>query len=178
MEEEIIEEKKETQKKKVKEKKPKIDKEKEHLKQVNQELNDKILRISAEMQNMRRRYDLDISNLHKYDGFEFASSLLPIIDNFERALSIKQSGTEKFLEGFKMIYDNLIELLKAKGVVEIEALDNEFNPNFMNAITTDFDDARDDNVVLEVLQKGYKYNDRLLRPAMVKVNNRKEKNEE
>ncbi|MDE5600374.1 MAG: nucleotide exchange factor GrpE [Oscillospiraceae bacterium] len=55
------------------------------------------------MQNMRRRYDIDISNLHKYDGLDLAEKLLPILDNFERALKIKSEGNEKFLDGFKMI---------------------------------------------------------------------------
>ena len=96
--------------------------------------------------------------------------LLPIIDNFERALKIKQDGTEKFLEGFKMIYDHLIQILNSKGVREIECFHKEFDPNIMNAVVTDKDENLDNNVVLEVLQKGYMYQDKILRPAMVKVN--------
>ena len=98
--------KKESKPKKFKEKNKKIDKEKEELLVANLELKEKVLRITAEMQNMRRRYDLDIASLHKYDGFDMVEKLLPIIDNFERAMNIKTEGSEKFLAGLKMIYDN------------------------------------------------------------------------
>lgn len=161
-------------KKKVKEKRKKIDKEKDELIKANLDLKEKVLRITAEMQNIRRRSEIDLANAYKYDGFDIMEKLLPVIDNFERAISIKQEGTEKFLAGFKMIYDNLREILKSKGVVEIEALHKEFDPNMMNAVMTDTNSEYANNVVLEVLQKGYMYQDRILRPAMVKVNEREE----
>ena len=159
-------------KKKVKEKRKKIDKEKDELIKVNLDLKEKVLRITAEMQNIKRRSEIDLANAYKYDGFDIIEKLLPIIDNFERAISIKQEGTEKFLEGFKMIYDHLREILKSKGVVEIDALHQEFDPNMMNAVMTDTNSEYANNVVLEVLQKGYMYQDKILRPAMVKVNER------
>ncbi len=153
-------------------KKKKIDKEKEELREANLNLKEKVLRITAEMQNMRRRYDNDLSNAYKYDGFDLVEKILPIIDNFERAMKTKIEGSEKFIDGFKMIYNNLIDILKSKGIKEIEALDKEFDPNIMNAIATDNNKEKDNNIVLEVLQKGYMYNDKLIRPAMVKVNNK------
>lgn len=155
--------------KKVKNVRKKNDKELEKLKKENSELNEKILRITAEMQNMRRRYDIDISNLHKYDGFSIIERILPVIDNFERAMKLNHEGMEKFLEGFKMIYENLIAILNSIGVTEIEAQDKEFDPNFMNAVTTETNNEVAENTVLEVLQKGYMYNDKLIRTAMVKV---------
>lgn len=158
---------------KKKEKKKKLfDKEKEELRSANLELKEKVLRITAEMQNMRRRYDLDLANAYKYDGFDLAEKLLPIIDNFERAMNVKQEGMEKFLEGFKMIYSNLVEILKNKGIVEVDALNKSFDPNVMNAVMTETNNEKENNIVLEVLQKGYIYNDKLIRPAMVKVNER------
>ena len=158
---------------KKKEKKKKFfDKEKEELKNANLELKEKVLRITAEMQNMRRRYDMDKENLYKYDGFDLVEKLLPILDNFERALKIKTEGSEKFLEGFKMIYDNLISILNSKGIIEIECLNKEFDPNIMNAVVTEINNEVNENTVLEVLQKGYMYNDRLIRPVMVKVSER------
>ena len=159
-------------KKKIKEKKVKVDKEKEELKLANIELKEKVLRITAEMQNMRRRYDSDISNIYKYDGIDLVEKLLPVIDNFERAMNIKVDGSEKFLDGFRMIYENMISILKAKGITEIEALNKEFDPNIMNAVMTEINNEVDENIVLDVLQKGYMYNDKLIRPAMVKVNNK------
>ena len=71
-----------------------------------------------------------------------------------------------------MIYENLVNILKSKEIVEIEALDKEFDPNLMNAVLTEENKEKDKNIVLEVLQKGYMYKDKLIRPAMVKVNER------
>ena len=159
-------------KKKIKEKRKKIDKEKDELIKANLDLKEKVLRITAEMQNIRRRSEIDLANAYKYDGFDLMEKVLPILDNFERAISIKQEGTEKFLEGFKMIYENLRNILFNKGVTEIECLHKEFDPNMMNAVMTDTNEDFPNNVVLEVLQKGYMYQDKILRPAMVKVNER------
>lgn len=171
--EESVKEEAPPKEEKKKEKKKKLfDKEKEELKSANLELKEKVLRITAEMQNMRRRYDLDMQSLYKYDGFDLVEKLLPILDNFERALKIKNEGIEKFLEGFKMIYDNLISILNSKGITEVECLNKEFDPNIMNAVTTEVNSEVPENTVLEVLQKGYMYNDRLIRPAMVKVSER------
>ena len=160
----------EKDKKKIKAKRKKIDKEKDELIKANLDLKEKVLRITAEMQNIKRRSEIDLANAYKYDGFDLMEKLLPILDNFERAISIKQEGTEKFLEGFQMIYDNLRSILMAKGVTEIECLHKEFDPAMMNAVMTDTNGEYDNNVVLEVLQKGYLYQDKILRPAMVKVN--------
>lgn len=171
--EEPIKEEAPPKEEKKKEKKKKIfDKEKDELRKSNLELKEKVLRITAEMQNMRRRYDLDKENLYKYDGFDLIEKILPILDNFERALKIKTEGSEKFLEGFKMIYDNLISILNTKGVTEVTCLNKEFDPNVMNAVTAEINNEVAENTVLEVLQKGYMYNNRLVRPAMVKVSER------
>ena len=155
---------------KKKEKKKKFfDKEKEELRSANLELKEKVLRITAEMQNMRRRYDLDMQSLYKYDGYDLVEKLLPILDNFDRALKIKTEGSEKFLEGFNMIYENLISILNSKGITELDCLNKEFDPNIMNAVVTEVNNELEENTVLEVLQKGYMYKDKLIRPAMVKV---------
>ena len=181
---EVVEEKtEEVQKeapprKKIKEKRKRIDKEKDELIKANLDLKEKVLRITAEMQNIKRRSEIDLANAYKYDGFDLMEKLLPILDNFERAISIKQEGTEKFLEGFKMIYDNLRNILLSKGVTEIECLHKEFDPSTMNAVMTDTNEDYQNNVVLDVLQKGYMYQDKILRPAMVKVNERDNSNHE
>lgn len=168
----VIPNESEVEKKKVKEKRKKIDKEKDELIKANLELKEKVLRITAEMQNIKRRGEIDLANAYKYEGLDLIEKLLPVIDNFERAMNIKVKGTEKFLDGFKMIYDNLIDILKAKGVGEIEAFDKEFDPNIMNAVLTETNEEKENNIVLDVLQKGYIYKDKLIRPAMVKVNER------
>ena len=175
-EEQVVQEeqnpKQELPKKNVKEKPKKIDKEKDELIKANLDLKEKVLRITAEMQNIKRRSEIDLANAYKYDGFDLVEKILPILDNFERALSIKQEGTEKFLEGFKMIYDNLQNILSSKGVTEIECIHKEFDPNMMNAVMTDTNNDFANNIVLECLQKGYMYQDKIIRPAMVKVNER------
>ena len=171
--EEVIEEIKEPEKKK-KEKKNKVDKEKEELKLKNAELNDKVLRLSAEMQNMKRRYDEEISKIRKYDGEDVIRDLLSTIDNFERAVLIDEEklsdDLKNFLNGFKMIYTNLVNILDAKGVKEIECVGKDFDPNSMQAVLTEKKEGFESNQVTEVLQKGYTYNDKVIRPAMVKVN--------
>lgn len=144
------------------------------LKEENASLNDKVLRISAEMQNMRRRYEDEISNIYKYEGEELIVKLLAIVDNFERAISLDDRDLtdelSKFLSGFKMIYTNLLSTLDSMEVKVIDCQGLEFDPNKMEAVLTEKDENLPANVVLEVLQKGYTYKDKVIRVAMVKVN--------
>lgn len=139
----------------------------------NAELNEKILRLNAEMANMRRHAMEDRERFMKYEGEEILTKLLPMVDNFERAIALEQNENEelnKFLEGFKMIYANLLSTLKSFGVEEIEALGKPFDPSKMEAVLTESIVEEEANVVLDVLQKGYIYKDKVIRPAMVKVN--------
>lgn len=156
------------------EKKCKKHAEVEKLKQEKAELSDKVLRLTAEMQNMNRRFEIEKMNIYKYDGEKLVKDLLPIIDNFERAISLDNENLtdelSKFLAGFKMIYTSLVSKLKDMGVVEIEALGKQFDPTKMEAIMTCNILEEEQNVVVDVLQKGYMYNDKVIRVAMVKVN--------
>lgn len=167
-------EQKEAEKKETKkDKKCKANKELEALKEENKALQDKVLRISAEMQNMRRRQEEEIARIYKYEGEEVIKKMLPIIDNFERAIKLDDNDLtdelSKFLSGFKMIYTNMLNVLNEKEVKEIDCKDQEFDPSKMEAVLTDHVEGTPKNQVLEVLQKGYMYKDKLLRPAMVKV---------
>lgn len=176
-EKEVIQEEEKEEKKKdcKKEKKEKCKKNEqvEKLEKEKAELNDKLLRVTAEMQNMKRRYDDEISRIYKYDGEDLVKKLLPVIDNFERAILMDDTNLEdevsKFLSGFKMIYANMKDILKGKGIEEIECLNKEFDPTKMDAILTEKVEGTESNVVIDVLQKGYIYNDKVIRPAMVKV---------
>lgn len=138
------------------------------------ELSEKVLRLTAEMQNMSRRFEQEKANIYKYEGERLVKQLLPIVDNFERAISLDDNNLtdelSKFLAGFKMIYTSMIATLKAMGVTEIEALGKEFDPTKMEAIMTTNILEEEQNVVVEVMQKGYMYNDKVIRVAMVKVN--------
>lgn len=144
------------------------------LKEENASLQDKVLRVTAEMQNIRRRNEEEIARLCKYDGEKLISKILPIVDNFERAILLDDRDlsdeVSKFLSGFKMIYTNLVNILQELEVKEIDCKGLEFDPMKMEAVLTESDKNLPSNVVLEVLQKGYTYKDKVIRVAMVKVN--------
>ena len=110
----------------------------------------------------------------KYSQEDIILEILPIIDNFERAIKLDDNNLEdelsKFLNGFKMIYTNLIEVLNKYEVKEIEALGKEFDPTYHQAVLTDKDESKASGTILEVLQKGYMYKDKVIRVSMVKVN--------
>jgi len=174
-EKEITEEVKEDIKEeKNKKKDKKNNKEIEKLREENLLLNDKLLRVSAEMQNMKRRYEDEISRIYKYEGESFIKKTLGILDNFERAINMDDNNLDdevsKFLNGFKLIYNQLKNNLEEKGVLEINCLDEPFNPESMEAVMTEVVEGKESGVVTEVMLKGYKYNDKVIRPAMVKVN--------
>lgn len=149
-------------------------KKEEFLKEELQKEKEKNMRIQAEMINFKKRKEEETSNLLKYANEDLVSELLPVIDNFERAIKMDNDDlsdeVSKFLEGFKMIYGNLINILNKLDVKEIEASGIEFDPKYHQAVLTEKDESKPSGVVLEVLQKGYMYKDKVIRPAMVKVN--------
>ena len=174
-EKEITEEVKEDIKEeKNKKKDKKNNKEIEKLREENLLLNDKLLRVSAEMQNMKRRYEDEISRIYKYEGESFIKKTLGILDNFERAINMDNENLDdevsKFLSGFKLIYNELKKNLEESGVIEINCLNEPFNPETMEAVMTEVVEGKDSGVVTSVMLKGYKYKDKVIRPAMVKVN--------
>lgn len=154
----------------------KHDKEKEELLKIqneNKELQDKNLRLQAEIANIMRRNSEEISKLRKYDGEDIIKNLLNVIDNFERAIKLDDTNLtdelSKFLNGFKMIYGNFVNYLKSIGVSEVEALDMPFDPNTMEAVTVEEVDGVEPGKVIDIYQKGYLYKDKIIRAAMVKV---------
>ena len=159
--------------KKQEKKECKKDKEIEELKKKNEELLNKVLYSQAEFANYKKRRELETSNMLKYSNQEIVSELLPIVDNFERAIKLDDTNLtdelSKFLEGFKLIYSHLVELLKKFEVCEIDCLNKEFDANFMQALMTAHVEGVDAGVVVEVLQKGYMLKDKMIRPALVKV---------
>lgn len=138
------------------------------------ELEEKLVRNQAELINYKRRKDDEVSRMLKYSQEDIILEILPIIDNFERAIKLDDNNLEdelsKFLNGFKMIYTNLIEVLNKYEVKEIEALGKEFDPTYHQAVLTDKDESKASGTILEVLQKGYMYKDKVIRVSMVKVN--------
>lgn len=140
----------------------------------NAELEEKYMRLQAEFLNFKTRTQTEVSRMLQYEGEEFIKEILVIKDNLERALIMNTSDLSSevsmFLNGFKMILGNLTATLDKFEVKEVECLGLEFDPNVAEAVLTEHDENKPENVVLEVLTKGYKYKDKLIRPAMVKVN--------
>lgn len=137
-------------------------------------LEDALLRSQAELLNYKKRKDEETARIIKYAETDILEGFLPILDNFERAISMDDNNfgdeTSKFLEGFRMVYNQTRSLLEKFEVKEIECLGKEFDPSYAQAVIVEKDETKEPGVVLEVFQKGYMYKDRVLRIAMVKVN--------
>lgn len=125
----------------------------------------------ADTENMKRRLQNEFEKSNKYKLQSFATEILPILDNLERALSVKSESEEcmQFAKGFEMIATQLIEALKNEGVVEVDCLNKPFDANFQHAIMQEPKEGVESGIVIEVFQKGYMLKDRILRPALVKV---------
>lgn len=140
----------------------------------NKELEEKYMRLQAEYLNFKTRTQGEVSRMLQYEGENFIKEMLVIKDNLERAVMMDDNDlsdeVSKFLSGFKMILGALTGLFDKYEVREVDCLGKEFDPHFEEAVLTEHDDTKPENVVLEVLTKGYLYKDKLIRPAMVKVN--------
>ena len=159
----------EPKKKKLFEKKNKKDKKDEQI----AELTDKLKRQLAEFENFRNRTDKEKSQMYAVGAKDVIEKILPVIDNFERGLkSIPEDQKDgPVASGMEMIYKQLITVLTDLGVTPIEAVGQEFDPNFHNAVMHAEDEELGENTVSEEFQKGYKYKDAVLRHSMVKVVN-------
>lgn len=135
-----------------------------------EDANTKFLRLMADFQNYRKRADKEKSEIYARANENIMLGLLTVIDNFERAIE-HESKDEKYAEGMQLIFKQLIDVLKASGLEEIKALDEDFDPNIHNAVMTCDSDEHESGKVVEVLQKGYLLNGKLLRASMVKVSN-------
>ncbi|MGN1342250.1 MAG: nucleotide exchange factor GrpE [Bacilli bacterium] len=148
--------------------------ERELLSKRIKELEDDLLRSKAELLNYRKRKDEETLRVIKYAEEDILKGFLPILDNFERAIDMDDDNlndeVSKFLEGFKLMYKQIKELLNKFEVKEIECLGKVFDPTYHQAVVMDKDETKESGIVTEVLQKGYMYKDRVLRTAMVKVN--------
>ncbi|MCC8098193.1 MAG: nucleotide exchange factor GrpE [Eubacterium sp.] len=135
------------------------------------ELNDRLLRNLAEFDNYRKRTTAEKAAMYSAGAADAAEKLLPVLDNFERALSSEQDKENSLYKGVEMIFKQMNEAFKSIGITEIEAEGKTFDPNVHNAVMHIEDESLGENVVSQVLQKGYKINDKVIRPAMVQVAN-------
>lgn len=139
---------------------------------VSSEINDlqtKLVRLQADFQNYKKRVEKEKDDLVSIGVVSIANEILPVIDNFERALE-HEGDSASFKEGMELIYEGLKNALKAKGIVELKALGEDFNPDFHQAVSMGHNDEYRENQVIEVLLKGYEYNGKVIRHAMVIVN--------
>lgn len=132
---------------------------------------DMMLRLAAEMDNYKKRVDKERQSLIKYGSQGILQELLPILDNFERAIESanKSKDFDSFLEGVGMIFKQMSAALERKGISTIDAIGETFDPNIHEAVMQVASDKYSENTVVEELQKGYVLHDRVIRPAMVAV---------
>ena len=140
----------------------------ENLTNQVKELTDKNMRVQAEMINTIRRKDEELNRILKYANEDIIKELLVVLDNFERALA--SDSESSYMQGMKMIYENIVRILVSNEVKELDCLGKEFNADYMAAVMKEKKEGAKENEVIEVLQKGYMYKDKVIRPAMVKVN--------
>lgn len=137
-----------------------------------EEQENRYLRLRADLENIRRRSQLDLQAAQKYRAQSLLTDLLPVIDNFERALAVnvESEDAKSLYKGIEMVYNALMEAVKKEGLEAIPAVGQPFDPNVHQAIMQESDPDKESGIVLKELQRGYKLKDRVLRPSMVSVN--------
>lgn len=148
-------------------KKEKKDKKDEKI----EELTDKVKRQMAEFDNYRKRTEKEKASMYIVGAKDIVEKILPVVDNFERGLAMAEGSEDPFVEGMEKIYKQLMTALDEMGVKPIEAVGQEFNPDFHNAVMHVEDEEAGENVIVEEFQKGYLYKDFVVRHSMVKVAN-------
>jgi molecular chaperone GrpE len=135
-------------------------------------LHDKLLRVSADYANFQKRAPKQISDTILYEKEKIIKTLLPVLDNFEHTLQNEQSveNTEAFVKGVRIIYDQMLDILKSHGVEQIQALGEKFDPALHQAMLQQSKPEQEEDIVLQEFQKGYKLNGRVVRPSKVIVN--------
>ena len=151
-------------------KKDKKDKKDEKI----EELNDRLMRQMAEFDNFRKRSEREKSQMFDFGAKDIVEKILPVIDNMERGLATvtpEVLETDAFAQGMEKVYKHFMTVLEQAGVKPIEAVGNEFNPDFHNAVMHVEDEEVGENIVVEEFQKGYMYKESVVRHSMVKVAN-------
>lgn len=142
----------------------------DELRRERDALQERLLRTAAEFDNYRKRMDKERRDLAEYAAADIVTQLLPIVDNFERALEAPAGGDpDSFRKGIELIHKQMLDVLRKRGVKPIEALGADFDPNVHEAVIHETTEAHREGEVMQELQRGYMLGERLLRPAMVKV---------
>ena len=146
------------------------------------ELEDKLARTFAEMENQRRRYEKERDDAYEYGGFSFAKEALNLIDNLERSKNILENdetlknseALKKTLEHFNIIYKDLMSVFSKNNIKPIESLNKKLDPNFHQAMIEIEDDQKEPGTIIQEIQKGFTMKERLLRPSLVGVSKKSE----
>ena len=136
-----------------------------------EELTDRVKRQMAEFENFRKRTEKEKAGMYAVGAKDVIEKILPVVDNFERGLDVAEDKEDPFVQGMEKIYKQFLTALDGMGVKAIEAVGNEFNPDFHNAVMHVEDETVGENIVVEEFQKGYMYKDSVVRHSMVKVAN-------
>lgn len=138
-----------------------------------EELTDRVKRQMAEFDNFRKRTEKEKASMYQIGAREVIEKILPVVDNFERGLATipEEDAGNPYAEGMEKIYKQLMTVLDDLGVKAIEAVGQEFNPDFHNAVMHVEDEEVEENIIVEEFQKGYMYKDYVVRHSMVKVAN-------
>ena len=133
---------------------------------------DKYLRLYAEFENFKRRKNQEIETNNIYKSQKVITEILPSLDNLERALQVDSDNEEvkALRKGVEMVYEGILNALKTEGVEVVETENVQFDPNIHHAVMQGEESDKESGVILDTFQKGYKLKDRVIRPAMVKVN--------
>ncbi len=142
--------------------------ERDRLSAEKAELHDQVLRRQADFENFRRRMERDRSEFLQFAGMELARELLPVLDDFVRALKV-ECADQEYARGVELIYNRLYESLKKMGLEPIDTKGQKFDPNLHQAVDRVESDQFEDHQILEEYQKGYNFKGKLLRPSMVRV---------
>jgi molecular chaperone GrpE len=135
------------------------------------ELTNRLLRLQADFDNFRRRSRQEKEDFFKYANQDLISSLLPVLDNFQRAIATNANQEDPFVAGVNMIFKQVVEVLGREGLAQIEAVGCVFDPNLHEAVMSVESEEHGPNIIIEEFQKGYKLKERVIRPSMVKVGN-------
>jgi molecular chaperone GrpE len=171
--------------------KPSINEKNEEVKKITaeekiKELEDKVARAFAEMENQRRRFEKEREDAFNYGGFAFAKETLNLIDNLERSKQILENDNvlkntealKKTLEHFDIIIKDMASILSKNGITPLDSIGKKLDPNFHQAMMEIDDDQKEPGTIVQEIQKGFMMKDRLLRPSLVGVSKKTEKNEE
>lgn len=170
LKEEVLEDKNEEKNEEKQEKTIDIDNEElDKALKENEEFTTRLQRLQADFSNYKKRVEKEKQGLISYGAESFIVDILPILDNFERALETEKDKDDPFFQGIDMIYKGLIEVLNKNGVEEMDSLEKPFNPEYHHAVGMEDSKEHEKDTVIRILQKGYIMKDKVIRPAMVMV---------